>query len=164
MAALQDCGWKQTKTAARSWGWAQRREERPGGLGGHLPPRCFVAPPRDPSAPPPRVWPAGKGGGRSGSKAASQPGLAQLRPAALLCADLHKFVKSWFAHSSPPWLSLTRWRKCPSTSTSKGFYPILKVCGLNVSPVKAQWDRVRGGFDLWRPHNPIFALWNLLEL
>lgn len=33
-----------------------------------------------------------------------------------------------------------------------------------LSPVKPQWDRVRRGFDLWRPDNPIFALCNLSEL
>lgn len=27
-----------------------------------------------------------------------------------------------------------------------------------LSPVKPQWDRVRRGFDLWRPDNPIFVL------
>lgn len=124
-------------------GRIKNSEERRNVTEGHFPgvswPRPpSVSPPRTPR--PPRVWVAGKGGGRASTEAYSQPGLArrslqrlstvQQRRPAEVCSPAASF-----AERSPSWLSLsfctqTRCRKSPSMSTSKGFCPILKVCGL----------------------------------
>lgn len=105
-----------------------------------------VSSPRTPC--PPRVWVGGRGGGRTSPHAYSQPRTerAALTPAALhrqtaqTCRSLGLFFSpaASFEERSPSWLSVsfctqTRCRKSPSMNTSKGLYPILKVCGLEYS-------------------------------